>query len=84
MPLNLLNRDLLYVLLNIFVVIVFVLVGSIYIQDLQVLFDYGGLVHVIVELVEIVVYYNQLLMFQLVVLLHLFQVVYMVLKFVVL
>jgi hypothetical protein len=41
-----------------------------------VLFVYVGLVHVIVELVEIVVYYNQLLMFQLVVLLHVLSGVY--------
>ena len=55
--------DLRVYLLYVCVVIVFVLVVNIYIQDLQVvLFVHVGLVHVIVELVEISVYYNQLLM----------------------
>ena len=70
-------------LLYICVVIVFVLVVNIYIQDLQVvLFVHVGLVRVIVELVEIFVYNNQLLMSRVGVLLTLFQVVYMVLIFV--
>ena len=77
--------DLRVYLLYVCVVIVFVLVVNIYIQDLQVvLFVHVGLAHVIVELVEISVYYNQLLMSLVGVLLTLFQVVYMVLKFVVL
>ena len=71
--------------LNVFVVIVFVLVAKIYIQDLQVvLFFRVVLVRVIVELVGIFVYYNLLLMSRVGVLLPLFQVVYMVLIFVVL